>query len=350
MSVLDVQDLLAPISSDQPCGEDLEYDTAFAEMERAATGREEQQFGSTIIEGEGPDWPQVQRTALKLFERTKDLRVTVYLARSAIAIQGWPEFCDALAVLRGLIENYWVEVYPRLDPDDDNDPTIRVNTLTTLCDRDATLNLLRKAPLVRSRVLGMFGLREIDIAKGEVTPIGDESAPELSAIEGAFADASPDDLKSLHVSLQQALEHVKAIELAVTEQVGVSNSVQMAPLQGELRRAERFVAEQIDRLGLNAAAEPETEGTVAVNGSGGTGTVGQQVTRPLEAINSRDDVIRALDKICEYYDRHEPSSPLPLLLQRAKRLASKSFVEILRDLAPNGLDQALSIGGVPQDE
>ena len=63
-------------------------------------------------------------------------------------------------------------------------------------------------------------------------------------------------------------------------------------------------------------------------------------------ITSRQDVIRALDKICEYYDRHEPSSPLPLLINRAKRLASKSFLEIIGDLTPDALAQAQSIGGI----
>jgi type VI secretion system protein ImpA len=57
-------------------------------------------------------------------------------------------------------------------------------------------------------------------------------------------------------------------------------------------------------------------------------------------------VIRALDKICDYYKRYEPSSPVPLFLNRAKRLASKSFLEILRDLTPDALNQALAIGGI----
>jgi type VI secretion system protein ImpA len=62
-------------------------------------------------------------------------------------------------------------------------------------------------------------------------------------------------------------------------------------------------------------------------------------------IRSRDDVIRVLDRICEYYERHEPSSPLPMLLRRAKRLATMSFLDILRELAPDGVAQAEALGG-----
>ena len=67
-------------------------------------------------------------------------------------------------------------------------------------------------------------------------------------------------------------------------------------------------------------------------------------------IRSRDDAIRVLDRVSEYFRRNEPSSPVPLLLQRAKRLISKDFMEILRDMAPQGLSEAEKIGGLDRDE
>jgi type VI secretion system protein ImpA len=67
-------------------------------------------------------------------------------------------------------------------------------------------------------------------------------------------------------------------------------------------------------------------------------------------INSRQDVIKVLDKACEYFSRHEPSSPVPLLLQRAKRLVAKDFMEIMRDLAPDGVTQAQTITGAETEE
>lgn len=42
MSVIDVEQLLSQIDADAPCGEDLEYDSAFAEMEKMAEGKSEQ--------------------------------------------------------------------------------------------------------------------------------------------------------------------------------------------------------------------------------------------------------------------------------------------------------------------
>ena len=69
----------------------------------------------------------------------------------------------------------------------------------------------------------------------------------------------------------------------------------------------------------------------------------------IAAINSRDDALHALELASNYFRDHEPSSPLPLLIDRAKRLAPMPFLDILRDLAPDGLAQAQTIAGTLPD-
>ncbi len=50
--------------------------------------------------------------------------------------------------------------------------------------------------------------------------------------------------------------------------------------------------------------------------------------------------------VAYYFRMNEPSSPMPMLLQRAKRLVTMDFMEILRDLTPGGVPQAEVIAGV----
>ena len=57
-------------------------------------------------------------------------------------------------------------------------------------------------------------------------------------------------------------------------------------------------------------------------------------------LQSREDVMRILDKLCEYYARVEPSSPVPLLLLRAKKLVPMNFMEIVKDLIPDAVATA----------
>ena len=63
-------------------------------------------------------------------------------------------------------------------------------------------------------------------------------------------------------------------------------------------------------------------------------------------IKSVQEALLALDKVCQYFDRHEPSSPVPLLLRRAQRLVSKNFLEVVKDFCPDGMKQVEMIGGV----
>ena len=56
-----------------------------------------------------------------------------------------------------------------------------------------------------------------------------------------------------------------------------------------------------------------------------------------------------LDRITEYYNRNEPSSPVPLLVQRAKRLVSADFMAIIKDIASDGAKQADLLLGTRDD-
>ena len=58
------------------------------------------------------------------------------------------------------------------------------------------------------------------------------------------------------------------------------------------------------------------------------------------------DVMKALDRICEFYAKTEPSSPVPLLLKRAQRMAGMNFLEIINDLTPDSIHQVNLVAGI----
>jgi type VI secretion system protein ImpA len=57
-------------------------------------------------------------------------------------------------------------------------------------------------------------------------------------------------------------------------------------------------------------------------------------------VRDRDDVRRMLDLLVDYYARHEPSSPVPLLLTRARAWVELNFMDVLGDIAPVALTDA----------
>lgn len=344
MSEINVEQLLQPISPDSPSGENLEYDPQFLALEQAAQGKPEQQVGDAVVPAEDPDWRTVCKTGLELLSRTKDFRVAVQLARGSLATSGFPGFGDSLALIRGYVqEELWESVHPQLDPDDDNDPTTRVNVLASLFDLETTLRLVDRAELVRAQGLGSFSLRDLAVAKGELPAIEGEEVPDANLIHGAFMESDLEDLQAEAQAVQDAIATVQAIEQGLTERVGPMNAISFEPLVSRLKQVADALAGPLRERGAAQVVAPE-----------GEAGEGQAVTQPGASftgeVRSRADVIRALDAVCRYYEQNEPSSPVPLLLKRAKRIASKSFLDIIRDLSPKALGEIQAIGGVDEDE
>jgi type VI secretion system protein ImpA len=344
MPLQNIESLLAPISADAPCGPDLEYDPAFLELDRLSQGKPEQQMGDTIVPAEEPDWKEVGNRALALLTKTKDIRIAIRLARALLNTEGLAGLADGLAVMRGLTETFWDGFYPILDPDDGNDPTFRVNILMGLCDGAMFIDRVRVVPLVSSRAFGRFSLRDMAIASGEIPPPAGVEPPKANAIDGAFTECPVPALQATADALRTSLASLAAIEAFVAEKVGASNGTNFAKLADVLRAAEKILAANLAKRGV--AIEGSADGGGAEGGSG-NGAGGGQSRGPSMSgeINSREDVLRVLDKIVSYYERAEPSSPIPLLIKRSKRLVSASFMDIVRDLASDGLSQVENLRG-----
>jgi type VI secretion system protein ImpA len=358
LSAIDLSSLLQPVSPDAPSGANLEYDPVFADMERSAQGTEEQQYGATVIEGKEADWAEVRRTALELLGRTRDLRIGVYLARAALKTEGLAGFRDGLSLLRGYVEKYWGSVHPQLDPEDDNDPTSRVNTLAGLCDNTAVLNVIRRTPIVVSRTAGQFSRNDIAYATGELPFSGPaDEKPKMSLIDAAFQDCPLEKLQIDTRAVTEAVDDVRGLEAAVTREVGAGNMRSLEALVKELDSIRKFLVERLSRRGGLPAADgtakdgkSQENGDAAAAATNGESKSQGATVRWTGEITSRDEAIRAITDVCRYFERYEPSSPLPLLLHRAVRLSTKSFLEILRDISPDGLGQAESISGMSSEE
>jgi type VI secretion system protein ImpA len=340
MSVIDVEKLLQPISGDAPCGADLEYDAGFLEMTRAAAGKPAQQIGGQIIPGEEPNWKDVQARCLELLGRSLDLRLATFLTRALVGTSGLAGLTDGLALVRGLVERHWADVHPRLDPDDDNDPAIRVNTLAGLADRDQMVNAVRLLPLANSRRVGRYGLRDVEIANGTLAkPEGAETVADVASIEAAFLDMDVAELEANAGAVREAIAHVAGLDHALSETVGAGSSVDFSPLTDTLRSMNHLLQLQLGRRGLAPGAD-------AVADSDGGGAAMGGMPAMSGPIQSREDVVRMLDQVSDWYAKYEPSSPVPLLLQRAKRLVNKNFLEAVQDLTPSGVTEIQTIAGV----
>jgi type VI secretion system protein ImpA len=343
MDRLDIVSMLAEVSPEFPCGGDLDGDDEYASLERCAQ-RKTIQNADGLYETVEPNWNEVRDSAVKLFSRTKNLRVACFLTWAQTNLDGVVGFSDALKLLSKLVERYWDTLYPQLDPEDHNDPVERINILMSLCHHESVLGDLSKQPIVVSREFGKFSFRDIQIANGVLqvpaqSSNGDESLPppEPKIIDAAFLEC---DLETLEVNanaLNDALKYIKALEAFVTEKVGVEKAPSFEDLTKIVQDMVRIIQKKLSERGESVNLDDENSVSEGDHGGHDVSSGG--------AIRSRDDVVRVLDKICNYYKQHEPSSPVPLLLKRAKGLVAKDFMEIIEDLSPDGLKQVEQIGG-----
>lgn len=342
MSTIDVDALLLEIDSDAPCGPDLEYDPAFLALEQEALGKPEVQYGETITPAVPPDWKAVRRMAGELLERSRDLRLALHLLRASLALHGISGLADGVALIERLLDARWNSVHPLLDADDGNDPTLRINSLALLSDTGTLVRELKDATLVTLPGLGPLTIKLLEIANGELAPPAGQEKIAVASIESAIADLDPDKLAAGVDALKRSLDSVVNIELILVRQVGSSQALNLDALTRPLRKAHEFLARQVQGAG----------GTAAADAGGGGGDHPWPMDTPDKArsaaggeIRGRDDVLRMLDRLVDYYRRHEPSSPLPILLERAKRLVPMNFFEIMQDLAPDGVAQLEVIRG-----
>jgi type VI secretion system protein ImpA len=261
--------------------------------------------------------------------------VGVTLTRALIRTDGAPGLADGLALMHGWLDGMWDAVHPQLDPADP-DPIQRTNTLAALDDYDAAVKAARDMPLVASARVGRYSYKDVLVATNKLpAPAGQGDAPSFAAIEAAFQDAPLEDVQGTAAEFGRALEAIAGIERAFASRVGAARGVSFSQLASVLKGGHQTVTEQLAK-----------KVSQAVDDAGGA--VASAAGAPQQApgtIRTRDDVVKMLDKLCEYFDRNEPSSPVPILLRRAKRLINKSFMDIVRDMASNGVSQVEALRG-----
>jgi type VI secretion system protein ImpA len=331
MNALPVEDLLASLGDNAPCGADLEYDPAFLALEEASRGKPEQQFGDTVIAAEAPDWRVVHEQALELACRTRDVRVAVMLARAAARLHGAAAYASGIALIAGLLERHWDHVYPKLDADDNNDPTMRLNALAPLVDANAGLADLRAGSIGAGRP--PVTVRQLELAFGKAEPLADETAPSAEGLLQALQAAESQNAGTL-AALKQLHADVTRIEKLLIDKVGGAQGPELRPL--------RVLAQAI------ASAATQAEGGAAPEAAGDDGQAsnsGSVVRSAPGTLQTRDDVLKSLDRACDWLEKNEPTNPAPLLIRRAQRLMGKNFLDIIRDLAPAGIDQIENIAG-----
>ena len=315
MPLLDMTDWLGAVDDAAPAGPNLEFDPDFGALERAAQGEPERQAGDTLVAAKEPEWKVVEAQAAALMERTRDLRVLGHLAVARLHLAGLPGYAEVLTLIRQLLEARWDELHPQLDPEDDNDPTLRATSLLRVADPALVLRHIRDLPLARSPRLGRFSWRDISVAIGAIQDDQRTEKPTEAQVRSAFQDSDPAFPAATRAAAVVAAEAVAAIPAAFDAKAGVGTGPNFTDLSKLLGEVIRF----IDRYGVLPAAAEAAAPPEAVDAGAGPAAAmpGAQAPRSATAVTAsaltevttRADALRLLELACHYYRRYEPSSP-----------------------------------------
>jgi type VI secretion system protein ImpA len=336
----ELESLLAPIAGDSPAGTALDGSLELSALELASAEPEEAVVPG-VERSDGRNWRELRDQSQALLERSKDLRVAVILVRALLQLEGLPGFCAGVRLMCELVERYWDVIHPALDPED-GDAVMRSNAMQELVS-SPFLAQLRVAPVFGNDRSVKATVNDLLLATSH--PLG---KPELSQapshiVFGVLDALGPVTLRE-HVSLLGSTrERLAALLEFVLEKTG--STLQLgAILKLEAKGAPGLLDGLHQALSAEAARLAKDEAPKVAGGA--TNGDGEPRGSSSGEISRREDVIMMIERICGYYARVEPSSPVPLLLQRAKRLVTMDFLDIVRDLADQGLPQLGIVAGI----
>ncbi len=332
------------ISSDLPCGpfiddsEALEDDFIMLES-IARINQDSLVLGAS---DEGVDWRLMYSRCEDLVKQTKDVRVYVFLAQAALHLKKLAGFAASFQLITTTLTDHWDDTYPKLDDAKDETPW-RIMTLNELSG-EVFINLLSSMPVVESKLAGNFTLRDIKLAKGDIQLIegSEEKIQEIGLIGAAFKESSQDALVSALALVNQIQDNIEHLQNQLSASDVSHSRYGWDKLKADLNYLSILYSEHI-------VHDVVAEENLSVNDENNSDSKDMAVITKNSGIENRSDVLEALSKITKYYSQYEPSSPVPILVERTKKLVTMDFMSIMKELSPDGVKQVELIAGVELD-
>jgi type VI secretion system protein ImpA len=331
---LDLDELLAPVSEDDPAGPDLAYDNDRMELEQSFEVEVSIDASGVDAQGSDVDWRRIIGQIVDQSGKTKDIWLAVYLCRAG-ALSGSLETVEVGAhYLAGLLENYWPTLHPQLD---EYGFQGRKGPCDSLTANSQFINPLRRIILLRHPRLGEYSGHDFERFRQNAD--GEDG---WGMFRAALEDVGDEGLREILERLDRILDGLKRADAVLTANAEGGTATNFRPTYdalGEIKRSvQAFVSDSpAADEGAAGAGDEGDGGAPAAHGGGGGGP---SVSGRLE---TREDVVRTLDALCDYYRRREPAHPAPILLQRAREWVYQDFLELLADIAPGGIDEAKSV-------
>ncbi len=377
--MFDPQPWLNPIEGDNPSGVGLRNELRFHDIERLMQPKIDvvrDERNNAVSQSAVPvQWGEVLETAAELSKSGRDLRLLVIVVRALANDSGFGGLRAGLELLAKSIEVFWESLHPELrDSPSPRDAALRrINALIQLeSEADGVLGDLAKNVFFSVRLDGQVSGSDLEMAMLDGQTMLRAAAQGLNEKEKAgllekhetriqrvkkackaYADQEAANWENLRSEANAALAAFAQLEEILGLKLGAEGKASNLPKLGQFLQRVVATVNNSSTIAPESAGNPppvtnvtSQEPSVGLDSSVTTTGAGAIPDR----LNSRGDVIKLLDLIIDFYDRTEPSSPIPHLAKRMRRMVPMDFLALMEEMAPSGLKEFKSLAGVGEDK
>lgn len=344
--VIELEEMLAPVSKENPSGESLRYSGLYDEILEARREDENLAQGAWKTELKAADYAQVINLAAPALKtRTKDLQLAAWLSEALVMEHGFAGLRDSLKLMSGLQSAFWETLFPEID---EGDMESRANAVDWMDDKCAAA--VQKTGITQEG----YGYFDYEDAKKFDIPDDLESlgTDEQNKYRALQAQAEKEKRVTADMWKKARTESRRAFyeELIVTieECVEAYNELNrineekydrnQTPGMGKLKKAFEVIKTLVGTLLEEKRAEEpdaveETIDEAAEAGASTNGISGQTSTATASgAIKNRQDALKRLSDLAVFFQKTEPHSPVAYLIQRAVKWGNMPLESWLQDV------------------
>ena len=363
--VIDLDGLLQPISEENPSGESMQYSGLYDEIREARRADLDVAQGQWQTELKTANYRQVIDLAIPaLTTQTKDMQIVAWLSESLTRVNGFSGLRDSLKLMRGVQENFWETCFPEID---EGDQEGRANAVAWL-DKECALSA-QTIPLTDGDGLSFIAWEEskrFDVPENIETLEFNEQekfnqlrvqAEQENRITGErWRKAKGQTRRAFYEQLSFTLEECLTEFGLLNQTIEEKFDRNQAPAMPELRKILEDIQSPVKRL-LQEKREQEPDpveeseaGETGSEGGTGEGATGGSGGVAAGAVRSRQDALKRLADVAEFFRKTEPHSPVAYLVQRAVKWGNMPLdnwlQEVIKDETVLGqLRETLGFGG-----
>ncbi|HEY0459006.1 MAG TPA: type VI secretion system protein TssA [Pyrinomonadaceae bacterium] len=342
---INLETLLAPISEEKPSGEYLRYSGIYDEISEARRSDKDVPQGEWQTELKLADYRKVIALAVPALEKdTKDLQITAWLSEALVKEHGFVGLRDSLRLVVGLQDSFWETLHPEVD---EGDMEGRANAI-------AWMELQTSYALRQAKITGYNGYGFVDYEDSKKYDIPDNieslDSTEQARYNALRVEAEKENRVTANKWRAEMAQTRRAfyedLNFLVDECWAAYNDLNrvieekfdrnQAPGMNNLKRALDDIHSQVKKfLEEKRAEEPDEvaeEAESEVTNADGTVVKVAGVATASGAIQSRQDALKRLGDIAEFFRKTEPHSPISYLLQRAVKWGNMPLELWLQDV------------------